>query len=988
MDFVPKNPGQVSKKPSKLSKDLTKLIDFSKFQTCCSIRCAGKSQKTKTVFGADPAWVIPTDVPLKIPLSVHQVQDHYLDLAIFVDDSSEPPAGYTFPEPLGRLRIKLGDFIHERSILYSYSENPDIPSDYSLCVGTWNIKFQYQSQMILFSLPYANLEKQITTYRFHIMRVLVRLCKNTDVYTVNAILATFYDNGVLVQFLEEIISDYFWNFEEEPETGYFREDTIYSSLIENFLLKICEPYLITTLTPFLQSILEEKSLSQSFSLEDLKPEQEKILEEYSQQLVKLILSSADNFPMEGKRIFKAIRKQLTVHRKTEVINKVVGSFYFLRLVSPCLISPVKFKALFTIEPEHVGHVKECLLYCAKFVQRLSFFDNRSEGGVGERDISKFLDSISLIDQSNFFEQELTDYTLDPYAVHMTDGPLSPTTTKKTPGSIKSLPKRPKSASTTNSGRRLSNSKAKALPTRPDEIKKVGAEKSVETCEAESSKSGDNEKSGEKSSNEKFHENSGNETDPDIVKSTFSEKESDFDSVESDSDRGRRKEKDDEKSSPKEFSRSSSLDNNNVTQVEPLSSKLKDRSLSRGRRAATGRSHSHIDQTEEQRRERYGNNFRFKLRGLALRSIINNSSDFIHFYCVATQSWKCIPNLELINNRNLSSRLSVRILGPPIPKKDFAVTHSLFDQDGRLKWDDHGINNSTNSVEFGSHTGSSGLSKEEQNLNNSHEISRETENINNISQDHCEENKNKLSAKKVLNREKRSDSNADKADFVMEDKISDDAIRSDLSERFKGVPDIKLDLQDCKLSQIEVTKGFQLSYIKRLLDIYFTDIFNALNSNINTVQLAEIFKILMEVINGIESKCRESLKEHFHQADKKSGSKKKLDFTQIHSTTSPVVSTPTQTYVPISFTTSSSSSSIQQQQTSPPRSMQSTEQQQQQQQQEALLRPSILTGSQSVIEDQKSPRSPTSPRGKAPKSPMKIRDKKNGQLADLSASGPK
>lgn len=61
VDFVPKKQGIVSKKPSKISKELTKAIDASSFDTYASIRCAGKSLKTKSSTGLAPSWVKPTD---------------------------------------------------------------------------------------------------------------------------------------------------------------------------------------------------------------------------------------------------------------------------------------------------------------------------------------------------------------------------------------------------------------------------------------------------------------------------------------------------------------------------------------------------------------------------------------------------------------------------------------------------------------------------------------------------------------------------------------------------------------------------------------------------------------------------------------------------------------------------------------------------------------------------------------------------------------
>jgi hypothetical protein len=96
--------------------------------------------------------------------------------------------------------------------------------------------------MILSSLPYFTLEKQICAPNFDIMRALVRiwyfltrhysltttrtvliLCsKNADVYSVYSVLSIFMENGCLLQFFEHIIADYFNNFQEEPETGYFR----------------------------------------------------------------------------------------------------------------------------------------------------------------------------------------------------------------------------------------------------------------------------------------------------------------------------------------------------------------------------------------------------------------------------------------------------------------------------------------------------------------------------------------------------------------------------------------------------------------------------------------------------------------------------------------------------------------------------------------------------------------------------------------------
>jgi hypothetical protein len=103
---VPKKPGAISKKPSKASKELTKSLDVDAFETYSSIRCAGKSLKSKSCSGLTPAWVSPADdmklrmyVPVlcslvcltSSPMLVEEIEYQFFDISFFVCDGSLPP---------------------------------------------------------------------------------------------------------------------------------------------------------------------------------------------------------------------------------------------------------------------------------------------------------------------------------------------------------------------------------------------------------------------------------------------------------------------------------------------------------------------------------------------------------------------------------------------------------------------------------------------------------------------------------------------------------------------------------------------------------------------------------------------------------------------------------------------------------------------------------------------------------------------------------
>lgn len=985
VDFVPKKQGIVSKKPSKISKELTKAIDASSFDTYASIRCAGKSLKTKSSTGLAPSWVKPTDdMKLRIPMLVEEIEFQFFDVSFFVCDGSVPPEGHEFPQPLGRLRLRLGDYINQHTILYQHSQSYDIPSDYSSCVGTVHIKFQYCTQMILSSLPYGNLEKLITSPNYEIMRSLVRLSRNADICSVYSILSIFFENGCILPFLEETIKDYFRIYVDEPDTGFFREDSFYSSLIEQFLLKISEPYLTKTLMPFLERIMNDKSCPANVSADKLEAEQVKLLEQYCSNLIEIILGSSKDFPVEGKHLFQVIRKQLALRGHGAVTYKVIGSMFFLRLLSPCLISPTKFQFLFTFQNMDAHSVNTNLLYCAKFVQRLSYTIDKGDESQNEmkENLCKFLDSISLPSEEEI--RKMNDQAMLAAAMLET-----PSVEKKN-----ILARLADSGGEKKDRMKKLNVKMQISSRPPVALTATRSDGSQHADKTDPVSSGDksgsekergglmssDEMSGAKSDHSGTHSN--HRSVKREVKNTEMELGLDAMRISVSSSAIH----DAISANCSQTNSSPSLNITNATEISSphqtqstgelspvitITNPFPDnpnRPSSPSTPTTTTRSDNDSSDSEAlsmkyfQQQALYllpsteevpiiqptfGIN-RFKLKGLALKTIANNHSDFLHFYCVVSQTWKCIPNMELIKDKGfsqLSSRLSTRILGTPT-KKDFAVVDSVYDMSDDSKHSDasnpafrernhsdpgpvvnvmkssnpwesldrdsdaqssqpHIANalavhaNLVSNAYLGTMTGSDPTSAHHLHVhgsatppNSEPKSPRLDAALHPLGPQHTGSSPLAFSSShggtQAHSTPVSSDSSSSSAQLVhggVHLMSSSDALgREHLSSSAglsppplkkhtspKKIPSIRFDALDRSLTHREVTKGFQMSYIKRLLDIFLNELLQNAQSSHDLFALYCAFKFEMETLTHIEDKCRESLRDTF--LDKKGNHQK-------------------------------------------------------------------------------------------------------------------
>ncbi|KAK6463983.1 ras GTPase activating protein RasGAP/neurofibromin [Scheffersomyces coipomensis] len=145
----------------------------------------------------------------------------------------------------------------------------------------------------------------------------------------------------------------------------FRSNSTLTRLLSNFVKDYGNDYLLTTLKPFVQELVDNDIVCQ-VEKADTSEADTKMFMKYFNKLVDIITSSNDNIPSSFKficsEIYKCVEKKFT-----DAALVAVGSFLFLRFICPAIVSPEVFLDITVTNPK----VRKTLIQLTKVLQNIA-----------------------------------------------------------------------------------------------------------------------------------------------------------------------------------------------------------------------------------------------------------------------------------------------------------------------------------------------------------------------------------------------------------------------------------------------------------------------------------------------------------------------------------------------------------------------------------------------------------------------------------------
>ncbi|XP_068130666.1 RAS protein activator like-3 isoform X2 [Hyperolius riggenbachi] len=197
------------------------------------------------------------------------------------------------------------------------------------------------------------------------------------------------------------------------ESLIFRENTIVTKAIEEYMKMVGQTYLEETLGAFVSHIYASTA---SHEVDPLRCSPEELsdnrghLWQSCEEAVQSILESQRSFPPELLAVFSSWQEKVAKRGKPELASRMVSACLFLRFLCPAILSP----GLFHLSPEHPNPLAaRALTLVAKVLQNLANFTRFGE----KEDYMAFM--------NGFLEQYWDGMTYFLQSVADPDGEVSP-----------------------------------------------------------------------------------------------------------------------------------------------------------------------------------------------------------------------------------------------------------------------------------------------------------------------------------------------------------------------------------------------------------------------------------------------------------------------------------------------------------------------------------------------------------------------------------
>ncbi|XP_066449351.1 RAS protein activator like-3 [Eleutherodactylus coqui] len=190
----------------------------------------------------------------------------------------------------------------------------------------------------------------------------------------------------------------------------FRENTILTKAIEEYMKMVGQIYLQETLGPFVTHIYaatESHEVDpQRCSTEELRENREHLWRS-CEEVIESITQSQKNFPPELLAVFSSWQEKVEMRGRPELGSRLVSACLFLRFLCPAILSP----GLFQLAPEHPQPLAaRALTLVAKVLQNLANFTRFGE----KEDYMSFMNGFleQHWDEMSVFLQTVTDPDCD------------------------------------------------------------------------------------------------------------------------------------------------------------------------------------------------------------------------------------------------------------------------------------------------------------------------------------------------------------------------------------------------------------------------------------------------------------------------------------------------------------------------------------------------------------------------------------------------
>ncbi|MEE6515026.1 hypothetical protein FKM82_023512, partial [Ascaphus truei] len=190
---------------------------------------------------------------------------------------------------------------------------------------------------------------------------------------------------------------------DDRESLLFRENTIVTKAIEEYMKMVGQTYLAETLGPFVTHIYASED---SHEVDPLRCPPENLSENRGnlwrscEEAVKSILKSQESFPPELLAVFSAWQEEVSLRGQPVLGSRLVSASLFLRFLCPAILSP----GLFNLSPDHPQPLAaRTLTLVAKVLQNLANFTRFGEKedymGFMNGFLEQYWDGMSLFLQS-------------------------------------------------------------------------------------------------------------------------------------------------------------------------------------------------------------------------------------------------------------------------------------------------------------------------------------------------------------------------------------------------------------------------------------------------------------------------------------------------------------------------------------------------------------------------------------------------------------
>eukprot|EP01103_Thecamoeba_quadrilineata_P002310 TRINITY_DN12286_c0_g1_i1.p1 TRINITY_DN12286_c0_g1~~TRINITY_DN12286_c0_g1_i1.p1 ORF type:complete len:996 (-),score=232.04 TRINITY_DN12286_c0_g1_i1:187-3174(-) len=287
--------------------------------------------------------------------------------------------------------------------------------------GDIRLKLQWTIERILPLVKYERLVNMLFEEDFKWVHEIARLPGDKEGIA-TCLCKIFHASDKIVDLISFVTTEEI-NSQTEPEV-LFRSNTLGTKLVDAYQKMVGSQYLKNVISPLVLPLYNDKK---SYEVDPTKIDKTESLERNTSQLLLIlnqllnsIFSSATQIPSSIKTIYKNLRES-AINRfpdHQDVQYTVLSSFFFLRLVCPCIMNP----KLFHLTPDHPSdQTARTFTLAAKSVQTLA---NLNLFGVKEAYMTPFneffiqpnLDSmklflslISVPDQEQYVVPEIEIY---------------------------------------------------------------------------------------------------------------------------------------------------------------------------------------------------------------------------------------------------------------------------------------------------------------------------------------------------------------------------------------------------------------------------------------------------------------------------------------------------------------------------------------------------------------------------------------------------